>query len=252
MTLYRETVMSPHARLLRSLGIITLAAACGEPDVTSPAVRDAEIGTASVVSTEAVATTANSPLGWTMQAHGASQAAFGYASDGRAGQRLGSQGTWLLVGTAPADGALIRTERFAGTPLAALTTLGFSTYVAQRGRDGATPIMTIAIDLNDDGYVDDQLLFRPTPALGRWESWDALNGGWWSNSDIGAPDSHGIRTIAAYLHAAPNARLVSALTIGAWDVGGTQALVVDVDEVVVGVSDRATKFRFGTGTQHLQ
>jgi hypothetical protein len=159
---------------------------------------------------------------------------------------MDARGIRFVVGAGRADGALIRTERFAGIPLSELTALSFSTYVAQRGRENAAPFLTLAIDLDGDGFVDDQLQFRPAPALGRWETWDALNGGWWSNSGIGSPDAQGIRTLAAYRSAAPSARLASAITIGAWDIGGLRPLVADVDRVVIGVGSKRTTFQFGS------
>ena len=244
--------MRPHDRLLRPFGPLAIAAACaacGERYVTSPVALAPD-----VARTVAVATVVVGPgtdAGWTMQAHGASRALFA-GPVSRDGEGRGSlavvRGARFQVGTGHADGALVRTEQFAGTPLSDLTALGFSTYVSQRGRADATPFLILAIDLDGDGYVDDHLMYRPAPALGVWQAWDALAGEWWSNSGIGSPDARGYRTLAGYRAAAPKARLASALTIGAWDVGGSAPLEAQVDQLVVGIGGRTTMFRFGLPT----
>jgi hypothetical protein len=83
--------------------------------------------------------------------------------------------------------------------------------------------------------------------VGRWESWDALKGGWQSRSPIGSPDSHGVRTPASYIAAAPNARLASVLTVGAWRVNGNRPLVVTIDRFIIGTDGETREYQFKTG-----
>lgn len=236
---------------LRSVGLLALAAGCSEHRLTSAAFLQTERANTRPTSTHTTVVTPGAQGGWMVMAINPAMNKATYA--GYAGREAGlsrpssvvGRGIRLHVGTGPVDGALVRTVQFARTPLSELTALGFSTFIADRGSDAATPLLTIGIDLNGDDYVDDHLLFRPTPALGRWEKWDALRGGWQSLSGIGSPDARGIRTLAAYLSDKPQARLMSAITIGAWRASGDRPLVADVDQVVIGVGGKTTVFQFG-------
>lgn len=228
-------------RIHAIVGVLALSGSCVESSVVGPHEAFARH----------VAVSANGMAGWTLIATGkagVSQAVIARAIE-RSGARPGDQfldepGVRLQVGTGPTEGALLRTEQYRGAPLASLSALSFSTFVRTRPSSRATPVLIIAVDLNNDGYVDDRLMYRPSPDLRQWETWDALHGAWLSRSSIGHPDAQGMRTLAAYSAAAPSARLIGDIKIGAWRVGGSERLSANVDNVTIGVGEKTTVFHF--------
>jgi hypothetical protein len=239
--------------LVGAAALLSVGVGCTEPSPTLPAISSQEGAGARMPNANTIVVTRGAEAGWTLMAVGrpaVSQVTIAAPADERVMRavpsKVGERGVRLHVGVGQTEGAFVRTLQFAGTPLADLTALSYRMFVVERGRDDVTPLLTLAIDLNGDGFVDDQLLFQPTAALGRWQTWDALHGDWQSNSRIGDPDARGMRSLAAYSAAAPNARLVSALTIGAWRVAGNRPLVAAIDDVAVGIHGRTTVFRFGS------
>jgi len=237
-------------RILSSCVVATVITtlACAERRVTEPMAPRSDDPNALAPGTRIVEVTPDSRSGWAFISINtqASQVSFARlaADDRLEGLSASAHGFRLRVGTGPVDGALVRTVQFAGTPLSELTTLRFNTLVLERGDPSTAPVMTIGVDVDGDGYVDDHLLFHPKASAGRWETWDALHGTWQSSSRVGSPDTQGNRSLAAYLADAPKARLMSAITVGAWRAAGSRPLVAYVDDVVVGVRDETTAFRF--------
>jgi len=101
---------------------------------------------------------------------------------------------------------------FAGTKIADLTTLGYSTY-ATAYNGSQLPFLNLSLSTGD------RLWFEPVysaagagngnpnpqadPALNSWQHWDALNGMWYSDNSAG-PGSNAI-TLAQYLAIPGNA-----------------------------------------------
>lgn len=118
---------------------------------------------------------------------------------------LGSSSAHLTTGINNGDeSAQLRTTNFAGVRIADITALSYSTY-ATAWNDQQVPYLTIWLDLDGNGTRDDRLWFepdysnppQPAAALNTWQTWDALNGKWYSDN-IGGPGSNSI-TLATYL-----------------------------------------------------
>lgn len=179
---------------------------------------------------------------------------------------LGSASVELNVGADGGGAAQLRAAGYAGTPLASLTTLEYSTYVSQDGAGGQAPYLILQVDLDGNATVDDLLYFepmyqvpdyfpvnpQPAVALAAWQTWDALHGGWWSLLGVAnATPGAGVKTLAAYLAAEPGAtiansnsgaggiRVVAGLAAGAWE-----NFVGSVDAVRIGVAGAETTYDF--------
>jgi len=136
---------------------------------------------------------------------------------------LGTGSAHLMTAANYGDGSVqLRNSSWAGTRIDALTTLSYSTYAtAWNGQQ--LPYLTIWLDTDGDGARDDRLWFEPTYseadagngnpfpqqdlALNTWQTWDALNGMWYSDN-IAGPGSNAI-TLAAYLAQKPNATIIN-------------------------------------------
>jgi hypothetical protein len=159
------------------------------------------------------------------------------------------------------DAEGLRTSRWDGTLVSALTSLTYWTYV-ESGR--SAPYVILDLDLDGTPVtVEDQLFFEPsyqdgthagapvnqgTLAVGRWQRWDATTGGWWALSDgtFGPP----LQTLQRYALTHPGARLASRPSGGAfrivagfgsptWDdfVGNTDGLAVGTEGGAVTLFD---------------
>src|SRR5829696_9068003 len=118
-----------------SVALFGVLAACAEQSLTSPLA----VGSSSARSRVTVVAPGEA-AGWSLMAIGkpvVSEATFaGLTKTGRSRVSVpesDGRGIRLSAGSGPLDGALIRTTRFAGTPLSKLTALAFSTYVSSRG-----------------------------------------------------------------------------------------------------------------------
>jgi hypothetical protein len=251
---YEFTIPAYAAQTCGWLEYYVAASYDGQPPQTTPGTKRIRVDPRPGGAAAARDTVVASPCAlarWVAQAVGDARAEFpdaggGHAPRGDAGLPA-ARGIRLRVDTGQRNAAFARTEQFAGLALSELTALGFSTYVVRRGRADATPFLVLVIDRDGNGVPDDELRFTPTPALRRWQTWDALGGRWrraWAHGG-GAPGDPGeFRTLDAYRAVAPGARLVSAVTVGAWRVGGARPLVAAVDRVVVGAGGRTTVFEF--------
>jgi hypothetical protein len=109
------------------------------------------------------------------------------------------------------------TNLLAGTSLSALTSLQYSTYCTENEPNGQQfPYLALNINLEGvgNGPIDDTLFFEPpyqtaasgnpslpdqgATVLSQWQSWNALEGGWWDNLGIVNPGT-GVNSLAYYL-----------------------------------------------------
>ncbi|HWT01240.1 MAG TPA: tandem-95 repeat protein, partial [Pyrinomonadaceae bacterium] len=202
---------------------------------------------------------------------------------------LGSGSVELRVGSDGDNAAEMRQPDFASTtlpnpasaPAAAneLTALGYSTYAQSGGSGGQTPYLILNIDNNNDGVFnvgsgDDQLFFEPgyqngtypvvDPSLtipnqcganpscvtpGQWQTWDALNGGWWalSSATFGPP----LTTLKFYRSQHPNARIVNSSSglggvrvVTGFGAGSWDDFIGNVDAFTIGVGGNDTIYDF--------
>jgi len=137
--------------------------------------------------------------------------------------------------------AELRNSAYAGTKLSALTALGYSTYDSTNNGQ-QFPYLEVYVNWTGGTSVDDAIFFEPpyqTPATGnpslpnqgpavmsQWQSWDALDGGWWANSGGGygttgcTPGSYsdpvntGACSLADYISQHPGATIVNSSTGG--------------------------------------
>jgi len=194
--------------------------------------------------------------GWVDQSSG------GTASfvNGPATAPLGSGSLQVAVGSNGANNAELCNNEFAGTRLDALTQLSYSTFV-QANNSGQAPYLTLWVDYNNDGSADDLLFFEPTyqsgtnfpsnpqatVALNTWQSWDALDGGWWSlNGTAGATPGTGVKSLADILAAQPNATIVNngaeggLCVVAGFGAGDWDNFVGNVDRLTVATTTRTT------------
>jgi hypothetical protein len=142
--------------------------------------------------------------------------------------------------------------------LSRLAHVSYWTYVSQS--DGVHwPMMVFAVDHNQDGVIDDQLFFQPAfqqPATGNvacpdqgpvrlnaWQGWTPSDGCWWNaNGDFGSP-GHGVRPLAEYVVAHPNARVISmSIRVGGGTPGDIFRTYVDAAHVLWQTPDWGERF----------
>ncbi len=177
---------------------------------------------------------------------------------------LGTGSAHFNTGTDGFQSAQLRNSDWAGTRIDALTSLGYSTY-ATAWNSQQVPYLTIYLDTTGDGLLDDRLWFepdyssagagngnpspQPDTALDTWQTWDALNGMWYSDNHAG-PGSNAI-TLAAYLLLEPNATIINDAAHG---IGGiriasgfsssTDTFDANVDAFSIGTAAGTTTYNF--------
>jgi hypothetical protein len=151
-------------------------------------------------------------------------------------------------------------QAYGGTAFSQITKLEYSTY---QNPANSNPIVTIALQLNFDHNLTDadnswqgRLVFEPyytfgTPALGSWQTWDALAGKWWaSKAPFNATCSQASPcTWAQVLGTWPNAGIHATLPGVLLKAGGGWSGGFDgnVDALTVGVSSNDTTYDFEPG-----
>jgi hypothetical protein len=180
---------------------------------------------------------------------------------------LGSGSAHLMTGPGHGDESaqLRNAVDWVGTRMDELTELGYSTYAtAWNGQQ--LPYVTIYVDTDGDTSYDDRLWFEPaysesdagnsnpyTPqgpaALDVWQTWDMLQGMWYSDNYAG-PGSNAV-TLTDYLtNYAPNARIVDAPGgLGGIRIASGYASPGDdfnayVDAFTIGTSAGTTTYNF--------
>jgi hypothetical protein len=144
---------------------------------------------------------------------------------------LGTGSIKFTIGDAGGQ-ATLSNNTFAGTRLADINKLTYSTYVVNSGSGPVAPALNLSIDNNGDGVADDYLNFEPVYQTGSfygdpvpsqyggqvqlntWQTWNALAGGWWGSSTVSG-ETFQIRTLATYISTHPNATIASVSTAGA-------------------------------------
>lgn len=152
----------------------------------------------------------------------------GELASGPAVPPLGTGSARLSTGTHGDERVELRNTAYAGTRLSCLTSLGFSTY-ATSNNGQQLPYLFVNVDTDGNGTIDDILAFEPpyqTPtsgnpalpnqgseALDTWQTWDALNGGWWSVYGLaGANPGTGVKPLSDYLALFPDATIANSST----------------------------------------
>ncbi|HEX8181042.1 MAG TPA: thrombospondin type 3 repeat-containing protein [Pyrinomonadaceae bacterium] len=196
---------------------------------------------------------------------------------------LGIGSAEFRVGADGDAAAQLRQTNYAGTvlpnpsptPAAAneLSALGYSTYAQSGGSSGQAPYLLLNIDNDNDGTADDFLFFEPVyqngtyttifpgdtvpnqcgtnPACvtpGQWQTWNALNGGWWSaNESAGGPP---LITLRRYREEHPDARIVNSGTLGGvrivtgFGAPAWNNFIGNADAFNIGVGPNTTTFDF--------
>lgn len=183
--------------------------------------------------------------------------------DGPAVPPLGLGSVEMAVGPDGDSGEELRFTTLDGQLLTSITALQYWTYI-QTGSGLQAPYLVMRIDWNGDNVQDDLIFFEPeyqhgyTPlvpdqgdlVVGMWQSWDARQGGWWSNADSPAAGAD-VRPLATYAAAHPGARVMSGT-----DGSGGLRLVVgygappwtnfvgNADALTVGIVGVATIYDF--------
>ncbi|HKY05766.1 MAG TPA: LamG domain-containing protein, partial [Blastocatellia bacterium] len=164
----------------------------------------------------------------------------------------------------------IRTPDFNGTRIDDLTLLTYSTYVTNFN-DEQAPYLLLSVDEDGDNVSNALWFFEPVyqdatffpsnpqanVVEGAWQTWDALNGGWYSSSGLaGSGPGTNVKSIAQLLAAAPNARLAPTGTGSiriatgcggaAWANfdGNVDALMVGTDSESEMLPDNVTTYDF--------
>lgn len=170
-------------------------------------------------------------------------------------------------GTSGGDGAEeLRDTGYDGTLVSDITSLSYSTYDTQNN-GSQFPYFGLVIDLTGQGDPADfdTIFFEPpyqTPATGSaglpdqgntamntWQSWNALEGGWWDNNGMCNPGT-GVESLSQCLGGDYNtAKIVSSGGLGGirFDVGFASAndqFNGYIDDFTIGVSGQDTTFDF--------
>ena len=188
--------------------------------------------------------------------------------NGPAGAPLGGGSVNLSTGdgTSGGDGsAQLRDSNYVGTLLSSLTSLSYSTYVTSNNGQ-QFPYLSLTISTTGNGTADDQLYFEPpyqtaltgnlslpdqgSTLLYTWQTWNALEGGWWSDNGIGGSGGTDVVSLATYLAAHPDATIVNTSD----DLGGVSLKVGYaspgdvfngyVQNLTIGVSGNDTTYDF--------
>ena len=131
-------------------------------------------------------------------------------------------------GTNNGDGPQeLRSTGFAGTRLDSITTLSYSTYdTVNNGQQFPYLELLISFTGGPGAGVDDALFFeapyqqngtgnsslpfQADPTLNTWQTWNALEGGWWSNNgEAGCNPGTDVCALSTYLAAHPDASIVN-------------------------------------------
>jgi hypothetical protein len=186
--------------------------------------------------------------------------------NGPATPPLGIGSARLSVGADGDGAAQLRNPDYAGTKLSDLTKLKYATYVQQYGSGGQAPYIILNVDYDGNGTVDDLLFFepvyqdatffpsnpQPSLVLDTWQTWDALNGGWWSvDGTAGANPGTGVKSLSTIIAAQPDATIVNSSTglggvriVAGFGAGAWDNFIGNVDAFTLGIGNCDTTFNF--------
>jgi|GEM_PF-2197899 len=187
---------------------------------------------------------------------------------------LGGGSLRMSVGSDGGSYYIYRNHVIDGTPLTDITSLSYSTYVTNNTGSQAVAL-TLMVDTDNDGIADDKLWFEPTYqtsgffptnpqgplALGTWQTWDALNGGWYSANGFAGTGTGGppVKPLSEIIAALPAGSKIA--PSDGW--GGLRLYVGDgpgswdnfngnVDNLSVGVNGFNTKYDFEVAPTIIQ
>lgn len=165
--------------------------------------------------------------------------------------------------------AALRNSNYDDVPLSSLTTLSYSTYDQENSpNDQQFPFLVLHINYGEGGEnADDTLFFEPpyqTPGAGNvacpdqgptvmdeWQTWDALDGCWWSNSGLlGKGGEGGVEPLSALLAEYPNAYIVNStddlstfapttqggIGVEVGETGDPDQFIGNVDDLTIGIT----------------
>jgi uncharacterized repeat protein (TIGR01451 family) len=210
---------------------------------------------AGVASAQTLVVTESNLQGWTLSASagtGDEPPPAAYLAAGYENPPAGAGSLHLNVGEDGNDAAQVRTNAFAGTRIADITALSYSTFtqVDLTGSAGdQAPYLMLHVDTDGNlATADVQLwFFEPAyqsmaPVMDTWQTWDAHAGGWYTGGGLaGSGPGANVKTFAELLAVAPNATIVSTGTGGVRIVTGFGAGAWDH------YAGAADEFRFAAG-----
>jgi hypothetical protein len=199
-------------------------------------------------------------LGGDWEASTRDEGTLAFVTDYGAPTGLGSGALQLATTDTDASSAALGTGLVAGTPLAAVTDLGYWTY-QHAGPEWAAPSFQLLVDL--DGSFWTTLVYEPywQNDLGdgapveslTWQQWDTLAGKWWSSRTAGSLTAGGggapFYTIEQVVEAHPNATVLAVgVKIGTYN----PAYVVAADGLTFGTADGVTTYDFEPRTTFVK
>jgi nitrous oxidase accessory protein NosD len=213
------------------------------------------IGAGVANATTQVPVTPSTPGPWTFSQEGVATGAF-QSGPSTPPLGAGSYGYTVPNGT---DGARARNDSMAGTDLADLTALTYSTYVSAN-QNCQAPYLVIVVDLDgvsgpddalfmepcyqDGGYgmgTSSTIMIQPAVALDTWQTWDAMDAGWWANSGaFGSAGGPPLFTLDDYLGAHPDVT-IERIQVNA---GFGVAITAAADNVTIGIDGIDTTYDF--------
>jgi len=136
----------------------------------------------------------------------------------------GNSGPDLPQGGAGTGGKTwLTTQQYDNTPLANITDLSYSTYVASAASPSIAISLQLQVDLDGNGTRDATMVFEPvyspdqgTITPGVWQNWNALSGKWWfpGNTFTNSPGfafcpNNCFVPFSSVIAAYPNAKIVT-------------------------------------------
>lgn len=210
---------------------------------------------------ETIVVTPMAPNGWTVTDVGVATHAFQF---GPATPPIGDGSLKFSIPNSD-DYTVARNSDYAGVKLSDISELSYDTYITSYS-NGQAPYLSFKVDNNNDGNYDDVLYFEPTyqsgiysgdvvpnqcvgheatcAILNTWQHWDALNGGWWTESDgAGGPPLH---TLAGYIAAHPTSTIVNDGALGGVRVigGAGVAMTGNFDKLIIKQKGERKTFDF--------
>lgn len=162
-------------------------------------------------------------------------------------------------------------DGWAGTRLDALTELTYSAYTEQSFDGRQAPYLRLYLDFDGNGSADNNIQFEPAYQIylappgqalveDTWQTWDALNGGWYANGGAfcSATPGAGVKTLAQILVCQPNATIVDPVApvrgIGVLTGCGGVAwpnYIGNVDNFRIATAGRSEIYNFDVGVANV-
>lgn len=149
------------------------------------------------------------------------------------------------------DKSALITANHNGLALSALDALSYSTYVSTSTAPVYPAAMKLAVDKDANGTADTTLVFEPAEqvsyggtavAANTWQTWDALNGSWWSTAAADGGNAGPRQTLGAWATAWAGSPAIATVTPAGVriETGATGTSwpnhVGNIDNVAVGIA----------------